>query len=129
MINPNYNLISEDFRDIQWNASSDITHVLRMMLFRAANESDRRYYLYAGEKAKEYRRISYELDEVARDIEHYLDDNRRVKPKHMAMIFEALILARHLILLDRRETRVQYEALMGNLFQTQEDGWSYDLAA
>lgn len=129
MINPSYGLISEDFRSNQWCKNSDSTYLLRMMLFRAANEADRRYYLSTGEKAKEYRRITYELNELADDIEHYMNEAGRIKSRYKTMIFEAIILARHLILLDQSETHVQYETLTRNLFHPQADGWPYDLVA
>lgn len=99
------------------------------MLFRAANEADRRYYLTAGEKAKEYKRLSYVLDELAHDVEHYLDGTGQIKPRHLTMIFESLILARYLISLDHRQTGSQYETLMWNLVYPRKDGWPKDLAA
>lgn len=129
MINPDYGLISEDFHSNQWGKNSDSTYLLRMMLFRGGNEADRRYYLSNGEKAKEYRRIAYELDELASDIEHYLEETGRIKRQYAAMISEALILAGHLILLDQSETGIQYEALMENLFHSRKDGWSDNMAA
>ncbi|UIN34883.1 hypothetical protein [Methylobacterium oryzae] len=100
-----------------------------MMVFRAASEADRRYYLNAGEKAKEYRRLSYELDELAHDIEHYLDETGQIKPQHLTLMFEALILARYLILLDQWETDILYENLMMNLVYPRKNGWPVDLAA
>lgn len=129
MINPIYSLISEDFRNNQWGKNSDPTYLLRMMLFRAGNEADRRYYLSTGEKAKEYRRLAYELDELAGDIEHYMDETGRIKHQYAAVISEALILAGHLIFLDHSETGIQYEALVENLFHPKDDSWQDDLAA
>ena len=49
MLHPNYDIISEDFRNRRCGADSDFTYLLRMTLFRASNEADRRYYLCAGE--------------------------------------------------------------------------------
>lgn len=129
MINPDYGLIFEDFRSNELNLNSDSTYLLRMMLFRAGNEADRRYYLSDGEKAKEYRRIAYELDELAGDIELYLDETGRIKPQFIAIIFEAVTLARYLILLDQRETGAQYEAIVQNLFYPRKEGWPNAMAA
>jgi hypothetical protein len=129
MINFNIDYITEDFRHFRHRSNSDYTYLLRMTLFRAANEADRRYYLTTGEKAKEYRRLSYELDEMASDIEHYLDDGERIKPKYIATILEAVILSRHLILLDQRETRAQYDAIIDNLVHVQEDSETGEIAA
>lgn len=129
MINPDYDLISKNFHIRLYDRNSDSTYILRMMLFRAASEADRRYYLNAGEKAKEYRRLSYELDELAHDIEHYLDETGQIKPKYLTLMFEALILARYLILLDQWETDILYENLMMNLVYPRKNGWPVDLAA
>lgn len=129
MINPDYGLISEDFRNNERSLDSDSTYLLRMMLFRAGNEADRRYYLSNGEKAKEYRRIAYELEDLAGDIERYRDETGRIKPQFMAIIFEAITLARYLILLDQRETGAQYEAIVENLFRPGKDYWPNDMAA
>lgn len=129
MIKANFDFISEDFRYSKHLFTSDSTYLLRMMLFRAGSEAGRRYYLSNGEKAKEYRRIAYELDELAGDIERYLDDTGRIKPQFIAIIFEAITLARYLILLDQRETGVRYEAIVENLFYPRKDGWPDAMAA
>ncbi len=129
MLHPNYDIISEDFRNRRCGADSDFTYLLRMTLFRASNEADRRYYLCAGEKAKEYRRLSYELEEMASSIEDYQDEGGGIKPMHMAMIVEGLTLSRYLILLDQMETRTRYDALLRYLVQDQEGFWPNDLAA
>lgn len=129
MLNPSYDLFVPDFRNKQCATKRDSTYILRMLLFRASNEADRRYYLCIGEKAKEYRRLSYELDEMAGRVEDYLDQSGRIKPVYMAMILEAVVLSRNLILLDQTETRLEYEALLRNLVHAQEDGWSEGIAA
>jgi len=129
MLRPNYDLISDDFLNRRCGANGDFTYVLRMTLFRAAYEADRRYYLYTGEKAKEYRRLSYELEEIAHNVEEYRDEGGRIEPIHMATILEALTLSRYLILLDQRETRFQYDALLRHLVHAQEDDGTENVAA
>ncbi|WP_187278254.1 hypothetical protein, partial [Methylobacterium sp. WL7] len=120
---PNYELISVNIPKNRYVGISESTYDLRMMLFRAANEADRRYYLYGGEKAKEYRRLAHELDEMASVTGDYIDEDGRIKPQHMASITEAVILSRHLILLDQIETRFQYEALLRHLVFPQDGDW------
>ncbi|MBA7568269.1 hypothetical protein ES708_09990 [subsurface metagenome] len=129
MIHPNYGLISEDFRGNRYDANSDSTYLLRMMLFRGGSEADRRYYLSDGEKAKEYRRLAYELDEMADDIEHCVNETGQIKPEYVAMIFEALVLARHLLLSDQLETGIQYETIMRSLSYPQKYSWPENMAA
>lgn len=123
MIDFNDCYIDEDFLRSASLMTCDFKYFLRMTLFRAANEADRRYYLYNGEKAKEYRRLSYELDEMASVIEDYIDEDGRIKPQHMASITEAVILSRYLILLDQVETRFQHEALLRHLVFPLDGDW------
>lgn len=123
MIDFNDCYIDEDFLRSASLMTCDFKYLLRMTLFRAANEADRRYYLYNGEKAKEYRRLSYELDEMASVIEDYIDEDGRIKPQHMASITEAVILSRYLILLDQVETRFQHEALLRHLVFPLDGDW------
>lgn len=115
MIQPNYKFLSEDFISVHEQKNCDFSYILCNMLFRGAREAEVRSFRADGEKAKEYKRLMYELDDLSDDISSLIDSSGRVAPVHWNAVLEAVRISRFLLVIDSKEVASRYEWLVDSL--------------
>jgi hypothetical protein len=95
--------------------TSDNSYVLRKMLLRGSMEADYRYRLYEGDRAFDFKRLSYQFDDLLSDLDNMFDDRCMIRDEHCITLIRAIQNCQDLLALDQAETSADYRNLMAYL--------------
>lgn len=111
----NYKYVIEDLHAANDGTSSDYRYVMRKMLVRGSSEAMYRSRINDGDKAFEYKRIMYGIEDVLENLDSMIDRDGNIQAHHRRDIIETLIDCSCLLGIDQAETNADYNKLKSYL--------------
>jgi hypothetical protein len=105
----------QDFFAAEDRSSSDNSYVLRKMLSRGIKEAQYRYYINEGDKAFEYKKLMFELEDLLDNLDSMIGENVLVYGEHRVKMMETIKLCQCLLAIDQAETNADYNNLVAYL--------------